>query len=142
MTVVMARASWWQRLRPVLAVFDGPLLLAVLAVWTIGLVAMYSAGFDFGGRFTDHARNMAIALVVMFATAQVPPQQLMRLAVPLYVLGVALLVATMIFGITKKGATRWLHLGIVIQPSEVMKLGRRWGCHSRSQKIVKTHSGC
>ncbi len=122
MTVVMARASWWQRLRPVLAVFDGPLLLAVLAVWTIGLVAMYSAGFDFGGRFTDHARNMAIALVVMFATAQVPPQQLMRLAVPLYALGVALLVATMIFGITKKGATRWLHLGIVIQPSEVMKL--------------------
>ena len=122
MTVVMAQASWWQRLRPVLAVFDGPLLLAVLAVWSIGLVAMYSAGFDFGGRFTDHARNMVIALVVMFATAQVSPQRLMRLAVPLYALGVVLLVATAIFGITKKGATRWLHLGIVIQPSEVMKL--------------------
>jgi rod shape determining protein RodA len=43
--------------------------------------------------------------------AQVPPQRLMALAVPLYVLGVALLVATAVFGITKKGARRWLNVG-------------------------------
>jgi rod shape determining protein RodA len=35
---------------------------------------------------------------------------------------VALLIATAVFGITKKGATRWINLGIVIQPSELMKL--------------------
>jgi hypothetical protein len=44
------------------------------------------------------------------------------LAVPLYALGVALLVATALFGITKKGATRWLNLGVVIQPSEILKI--------------------
>jgi rod shape determining protein RodA len=46
----------------------------------------------------------------------------MRLAVPLYTLGVLLLVATALFGITKKGATRWLSVGIVIQPSEILKI--------------------
>jgi rod shape determining protein RodA len=65
---------------------------------------------------------MMIALAILFVVAQVPPQRLMALAVPLYVVGVTLLVATMIFGITKKGATRWLHVGVVIQPSEIMKL--------------------
>jgi rod shape determining protein RodA len=59
----------------------------------------------------------------MFVVAQVPPQRLMALAVPVYALGVALLVATALFGITKKGATRWLDLGVVIQPSELLKLG-------------------
>jgi rod shape determining protein RodA len=54
--------------------------------------------------------------------AQIPPQQLMRWAVPLYVVGVTLLVAVALFGITKKGARRWLHIGIVIQPSEILKI--------------------
>jgi rod shape determining protein RodA len=66
---------------------------------------------------------MLIALVVMFVAAQVPPQRLMALAAPLYALGVVLLVATALFGITKKGATRWLDLGfVVIQPSEILKI--------------------
>jgi rod shape determining protein RodA len=46
----------------------------------------------------------------------------MALAVPLYVLGVGLLVAVAIFGITKKGARRWLNVGITIQPSEILKI--------------------
>jgi rod shape determining protein RodA len=103
--------------------FDGPLLLALLMLAAIGLVAMYSAGFDHGTRFVDHARNMGLALGVLFVAAQVPPQKLQRLAVPLYLAGIALLLATMAFGITRKGATRWLALGpLVIQPSEVLKI--------------------
>jgi rod shape determining protein RodA len=38
------------------------------------------------------------------------------------VAGVALLVAVALFGITKKGATRWVNVGVVIQPSEIMKI--------------------
>ena len=83
---------------------------------------MYSAGFDHGTRFVDHGRNMLLALALLFLVAQVPPQRLMALAVPLYMVGVALLVATALFGITKKGATRWLNVGIVIQPSEILKI--------------------
>jgi rod shape determining protein RodA len=67
---------------------------------------------------------MLIALVVLFVVAQVPPQKLQQLALPLYVAGIVLLIITALpgMGITKKGATRWLNIGIVIQPSEVLKI--------------------
>jgi rod shape determining protein RodA len=65
---------------------------------------------------------MLLALAILFVVAQISPQRLMALAVPLYTVGVLLLVATAIFGITKKGATRWLNLGVVIQPSELLKI--------------------
>jgi rod shape determining protein RodA len=58
----------------------------------------------------------------MFVVAQVPLQRLSALAVPLYSVGVALLLAVALFGITKKGATRWINVGVVIQPSEIMKI--------------------
>jgi len=58
----------------------------------------------------------------MFIVAQIPPQRLMTMAIPLYTLGVALLIAVAWFGITRKGATRWLNLGITIQPSEILKI--------------------
>ena len=89
----------------------------------MGLVTMYSVGFDHGTRFVDHARNMALAAGILFLVAQIPPQRLMSLAVPLYTMGILLLLATAIFGITKKGATRWLDLRVtVIQPSEILKI--------------------
>ena len=122
MNAVVQRPSLWKRLHPVISGFDGPLTLAIALLAAIGLVTMYSAGFDHGTRFVDHGRNMLIALAVMFVVAQVPPQRLMALAVPLYAVGVALLVATALFGITKKGATRWLNVGVVIQPSEILKI--------------------
>jgi rod shape determining protein RodA len=83
---------------------------------------MYSSGYDHGTRFMDHGRNMLIAAAILFMVAQVPPQKIMALAVPLYALGVALLVAVALFGITKKGAQRWINLGVVIQPSELLKI--------------------
>jgi len=124
MSSVFDKPSIWQRLRPVFAGFDLPLMLAVLLLAGAGLTTMYSAGFDHGTRFVDHARNMALAIGVLFLVAQITPQQLMKLAVPLYVLGVVLLIVTALpgVGITKKGATRWLYVGVVAQPSEVLKI--------------------
>ena len=122
MSVTFERPSLWTRVQPVFTGFDGPLALAIALLATGGLVTMYSAGFDSGTRFGGHARNLGLALAVLFVVAQISPQRLARLAVPLYALGVALLVATMVFGVTKKGATRWLNIGIDIQPSEVMKI--------------------
>jgi rod shape determining protein RodA len=114
--------SLLQRVVPLFRGFDGPLLLAILILAVMGLITMYSAGFDHGTRFVDHGRNMLLAAAILFVVAQVPPQRLMALALPLYVAGVALLVATALIGITKKGATRWLDVGIVIQPSEILKI--------------------
>jgi len=122
MNAVFEQPSRWQRIKPVFTGFDGPLALAIGLLATLGLVTMYSAGFDHGTRFVDHGRNMLLALAVLFVVAQVPPHKLMALALPLYSVGLALLVATALFGISKKGATRWLNVGVVIQPSEIMKI--------------------
>jgi rod shape determining protein RodA len=65
---------------------------------------------------------MLLALGILWLMAQVPPHRLMALAAPIYSVGIALLVATALFGISKKGATRWLNVGVVIQPSEILKL--------------------
>ena len=122
MAAVFDKPSLFKRAAPLLSGFDGPLAFAVFLLASAGLLIMYSSGFDHGSRFVDHGRNMLIAGFIMFVVAQIPPQRLMTLAVPLYVFGVALLVAVAIFGITKKGARRWLNVGIVIQPSAILKI--------------------
>ena len=112
-----------KRIAPWFAGFDGPLAFAVFMLACAGMLTMYSVGFDHGTRFEDHGRNMLIAATIMFVVAQVPPQRLMAFAVPLYVFGVTLLIAVAIFGITKKGARRWLYVGVTqIQPSEILKI--------------------
>ncbi|MEY2654707.1 MAG: hypothetical protein RLZZ524_1735 [Pseudomonadota bacterium] len=137
------RLTLRQRLRPWFDGFDVPLVCAILLLCACGLLAMYSAGFDHGTRFVDHARNMLLAGMILFLVAQVPPQRLMALAVPLYTLGVLLLVATALFGVTKKGATRWLNVGVVIQPSEILKIATplmlAWWFQRREGKAHPRH---
>ena len=122
MSAVFDKPSLTHRLAPMLQGFDGPLAFAVFLLACAGLLTMYSSGYDHGTRFVDHSRNMLIAAMLMFVVAQVPPQRLMSFAVPLYTVGVALLIAVAIFGLTKKGARRWLNVGVVIQPSEILKI--------------------
>ncbi len=122
MSSVLDKPSLWRRLSPLWEGLDAPLLCAVAMLAAAGMVIMYSSGYDHGTRFVDHGRNMLLACAIMLAVARVPPQRLMNLALPLYGLGVALLVAVALFGLTKKGATRWLNVGVVIQPSEILKI--------------------
>ena len=135
MAVVFEKPSLWQRVWPLLRGFDLLLLAGVLVLACMGLLAMYSSGFDHGTRFVDHGRNMLIAAGIMFVVAQIPPQRLMSLAVPVYTVGVALLVAVALFGITKKGAQRWVNVGVVIQPNELLKIATplmlAWWFHRR-----------
>ena len=122
MATTIDKPTLLQRVLPLFRGFDGWLVAIVLMLAGVGLVAMYSAGYDHGTRFVDHGRNMLIAAGILFLVAQVPPQRIMAFAVPLYLAGVVLLVAVALFGITKKGAQRWVNVGIVIQPSEILKI--------------------
>ncbi|MFZ9405471.1 MAG: rod shape-determining protein RodA [Burkholderiaceae bacterium] len=119
----LLRRLWVDRLKPWVDVFDGPLLLAMAVLLLVSLTVQYSAAFDFPGRFEGHLRNIGIAMIAMWAAALVPPVRLMRLGLPLYLVGLILIVAVALFGVTNKGAQRWLDLGFTrIQPSEIMKL--------------------
>ena len=128
-----------QRILPLFRGFDPILLLLIAWLAGIGLLAMYSAGYDHGTRFVDHGRNMLLAAMILFVVAQIPPQRFMAAAVPLYTVGVLLLVAVLLFGITKKGATRWVNVGMVIQPSEILKIAAplmlAWWFHRRESTL-------
>jgi len=102
---------------------DGPLLLITLALMAFGLATVYSATYDANNRAFSQLLNMLVGLAVMWAVAELPPQKLMRFAVPLYVIGVVLLVLVFLVGVKVNGARRWLPIGFTrIQPSEILKI--------------------
>lgn len=122
MSAFQERRSLWRRTRHYFTVFDGPLAIILFLLLSTGLLTLSSAGMDFPGRVEGQVRNIVLAFLVMWVAANVPPQTLMRFAVPIYTVGVALLLAVFMFGVIKKGARRWLHIGFDIQPSEIMKI--------------------
>jgi rod shape determining protein RodA len=122
MAHIPERRSLSRRLKPYFTVFDGPLSLILLLLFSVSLLTMSSAGHDFPGRLEGQMRNIALSFFMMWVAANVPPQTLLRIAVPIYTFGVALLLAVALFGIIKKGSRRWLHVGIDIQPSEILKI--------------------
>jgi rod shape determining protein RodA len=137
------RRSLSRRLKPYFTVFDGPLTLIFVLLLSTSLLTMSSAASDYPGRVEAQVRNMLLAFGVMWVAANVSPQTLMRLAVPIYTVGVALLIAVFMFGIIKKGARRWLYIGIDIQPSEIMKIAMplmlAWYFQHRSG-VLRWHS--
>jgi len=110
------RALWQQLMAPI----DGPLMLLAGLLLLAALTMIGSASPE---RFSSQLINMAVALAVMRLAAQLPPQRLMHLALPVYVVGIMFLLAVALFGDVSKGARRWLNLGFMrVQPSEIMKI--------------------
>ncbi len=98
-----------------------PFLLLVLAcLLGYGYALMMSASPE---RLPTLQIHVMAAIGVMWAIALLPPKRLLSFAVPLYLLGLFLLVGVFFFGETSKGAKRWLDIGVArIQPSEIMKI--------------------
>lgn len=120
---------------------DGPLMAALALTLALGLTVVYSAS---GGSTFDRAmgqgRNLALGIFALWLFAQIPPQMLMRMALPVYVAGLALLIGVALFGDVRNGARRWLNLGVtVVQPSEIMKIGvplvLAWYFHRREEGL-------
>jgi rod shape determining protein RodA len=119
---------------------DGTLLVLMLALSMLGFAALFSASYDTPGRVLNQLVSLSLALVAMWVAAQIPPQTLMRFALPAYVIGLALLVAVALFGDVVNGARRWLHVGVTrFQPSEMMKLALplmlAWYFHRRETSL-------
>src|SRR5687767_15223388 len=102
---------------------DATLLVLMLTLSMVGLAVLYSASYDAPGRVAGQLANLGVAITAMWIVAQVPPQTMMRFAVPAYLIGLALLIAVALAGDVVNGARRWLHVGVTrFQPSEMMKL--------------------
>jgi len=130
-------ARLWQRFT---GNIDGLLLAIVALIVAVGMVTLYSATNESQSRMTAQLVNLAVALAAMWIVAQVPTQTLLRSAVPVYLVGLALLVAVAIGGDVVNGARRWLHIGVTrIQPSEMMKIAMplmlAWYFHRRAATL-------
>lgn len=102
---------------------DSILLACLLFALFIGLMVLYSASGQSFSKVSAQLINIAVALSVMWATANIQPHHLERIALPAYALGLLLLLAVALFGDISHGARRWLNLGFTkIQPSELMKI--------------------
>ena len=102
---------------------DSFLLSGILILMAVGLIVLYSATGANMSRVSNQIINMLVALVIMWLVANIPLQQIMRLALPMYILGLVLLIGVALFGEINNGARRWLNIGVTrIQPSELMKI--------------------
>ncbi|NTV95747.1 MAG: rod shape-determining protein RodA [Thiobacillus sp.] len=131
--------KYW--LRRLVGHLDPPLVSLLFLLLAVSSLLVYSASGGSTDRLLSHFANMGVALTAMLIMSLVPPQRLMQFALPIYVLGIALLLGVAVAGDVVNGARRWLNLGITrIQPSELMRLGvpmmLAWYLHSRQETLA------
>ncbi|OMH33729.1 rod shape-determining protein RodA [Motiliproteus sp. MSK22-1] len=103
---------------------DAILLILLLILAGYGLFVYYSASGQSAASFQKQLVRYGVAFSVMIAAAWLNPRHFRRWAPWLFVGGVGLLVAVLLFGVGAKGAQRWIAFpGLPrFQPSEIMKL--------------------
>ena len=116
-------SDWWFTI-------DRLMLSAILLLMIGGLVLSLAAspsvaerlGYDTLHFFRRHAIVLVPALLLLFFSSLLDPRMIRRASLILFVAGIALMVATLLFGPETKGATRWLKFGALsVQPSEFVK---------------------
>jgi len=114
---------WWS--------IDRLILTALVALMVSGVVLLMAGGPPVAERLglsTFHFVNrqaayLAGALVIFLGVSLMTPRQVRRAALIIYLGSLAMVVATLYFGVEVKGARRWLTLGPLgsVQPSEFLK---------------------
>ena len=114
---------------------DYPFLLLVLLLLTVGLVMLYSAsfaqsaydtGYESGTKYLQKQGICAlIGLAAMYIFSRIPANVWFRLAWPMYIGSIVLLLSVLAVGQEVNGARRWINIaGIQFQPSEVAKFAQ------------------
>ncbi|HHS99884.1 MAG TPA: rod shape-determining protein RodA [Thiomicrospira sp.] len=102
---------------------DGWLLIGLLLLLATGTAVVYSASGGDEAVIIRHIIRVGFALALMIIFAQIPPNIIYLFTPWLFLIGIMMLVAVILFGDIGKGAQRWLNFGPVkFQPSELMKL--------------------
>jgi rod shape-determining protein rodA len=113
--IAKAKRLIWQPIDPWL-------FYAMLIIYVMSLFLLYSADGQDIGRLESKTLHTVIGFALIWLVARTKPQTLAKFAPPAYLLGVLMLLGVHFFGVTVNGSTRWLNLGIRIQPSEIMKI--------------------
>ena len=103
---------------------DWVLPVLAIALSMVGVAALYSTA---GGQFEPwagrHAMRAVAGLLMILIVGLVPPRVWLRLANPIYLAVLVMLLAVPLLGHSQLGARRWLGAGDVsLQPAELMKI--------------------
>ncbi len=116
-------SAWWWTI-------DRLMLGALVTVMLGGIILSLAASPPVAARlgldafyFVDrHVLYLIPVIAVLLATSLLSPRQIRRLALVVFIVSFALVVATLFIGAEVKGARRWIVLfGVNIQPSEFLK---------------------
>jgi len=116
-------AAWWWTV-------DKLMLAALATLMLAGIVLSLAASPPVAARLgldpfyfvNRHVMFLVPAFAVLIVTSFLNPRQIRRLALVVFAVSLALVVATLWFGAEVKGARRWIVLaGVNIQPSEFLK---------------------
>src|ERR1700704_6146449 len=107
--------------------YDWWLLAILAAICALGVMEIYSAthGSSLEGMHMKQVRWLVIGFALMFALSRLDYHLILDQAPILYLIGLAALVAVLLFGRTHFGAKRWIPipaLGELVQVSELVKL--------------------
>lgn len=118
--------------RPVTDSVDYPFLILLLLILAVGLLMLWSASAaqsQYDTLYTSSVRYLGrqglcaiLGLGAMVLFSRVDTKVWYRLALPVYIAGIVLLLSVLFFGTAVNGAKRWISLGPVrFQPSEIAK---------------------
>ncbi len=127
-------------IRRLVSHLDAPLIGLLGLLMLISVTVVFSASGENSGRIVSHLTNIGVAVMGMLLVSHIPPQRLMQFALPVYIIGLLLLLGVSLFGIVVNGSRRWLELGITrIQPSELMRLAApmmlAWFFHYKQETL-------
>lgn len=107
--------------------FDYFLLILLFLITTIGIAAIYSAGYDPMDKtvrtfYLKQLYFLILGYFLFFLFSAVGYKKLVKYSYVLYGVGLLILVAVLLMGHEGKGAVRWISVGgMKIQPSEFFK---------------------
>ena len=116
-------SDWWFTV-------DRLMFFGLLLLMGAGLVLSLAASPPIAAKYNlepfyfvrRQAAMLLPGVVIMFAASTLTPKQIRRASLVIFVVGIALMAATMLVGPEIKGARRWLQFGFFsIQPSEFVK---------------------
>lgn len=105
--------------------FDFRIVIYVIILNIIGLLVIASASNMNMKLVNKQLMGIVIGLFIMTVLAFIPYDKILKLAVPIYLFCLAILVLVLIFGVSKGGAKRWIVIPVLgrLQPSEFVKGG-------------------
>ena len=138
---------------------EGKLLLVMLGVWSfLGLFILGSASWWVASRemgdWSYYLKRQILwyipSLIILLSLLRINIKDILKISRVIFLILIGLILATIIFGISINGSSRWLILGnLQIQPSELIKpfavleaanLFAHWKLVKLEQKIISISS--